>query len=158
MAHRVLPARIEQTCQPYDAGKYSEAGSSDCALECNAGRVKGDSSMCAKCGAGKFSRWTGAKSESACTPCDAETYSAQEGSSACTLCDLGHYSSKDSLSCFKCEAWAGHICLGGSVSKEGVKCPGLPRRLFWRHACGCHRFGFACSCLFHTLSLHMVQV
>jgi len=79
--------------------------------------------MCAPCEAAKFS----ASAASAnCMTCDAGKYSLilrASSSSACSTCDFGKYATANgSTSCSPCEAAPGHVCVEGSVLKEGVAC------------------------------------
>jgi len=122
-------AEDDTTCGDCDAGKYSDAealssgddctdcpagsfgsesglaSEQDCAA-CTAGTIStAGSTVCAKCGAGKYSATDG---DAECTGCDANYFQANTGASACTECDQGDSSAAGSTSCetIACE---GHL-------------------------------------------------
>ena len=113
-------------CAPgYETSDERHDNNGQWCVSCTTGKYKSSagSSMCAPCEAAKFS----ASAASAnCMTCDAGKYSLILGassSSACSTCDFGKYATANgSTSCSPCEAAPGHVCVEGSVLKEGVAC------------------------------------
>jgi hypothetical protein len=95
-----------ETCEPCEAGTWSEEGSPTCYVcpaysnstrgsalitdcTCNPGATGSDGATCTACVAGKFKSSSGS---AACTNCGADKYSASTGATSCTDCGAGKYS------------------------------------------------------------------
>ena len=144
---------VSAPCKKCDVGTFSDVpGLPDC-MRCPEGTYAAvlGSTLCTQCEPGKYESISG---QSVCTNCSAGTFSHVSGSlmclsceagkhvsvpgsthsSDCTYCQVGKYAGNGSSECEPCEASAGRVCLEGSQSSNGVKCP---QRNDWWHRLYC---------------------
>jgi len=98
-------SNIDYACTSCQSGRFSSASSAVLCLPCVSGTYSSSgASLCSNCPAGQFSTLTpGAdRGPTACTACQAGTYSPVPGVAICEPCPLGTSGSEGAVSCSNC--------------------------------------------------------